>query len=150
MPRDEVVAAYCRYFDTLSPASLSVLDRYFAPGARFCDPFNDVRGIPAIRRVFEHMFATTVTPRFSVKEWVRSGERVYLYWDFEFALKGKGAQPMRVEGVSRVCFNEEGLVSEHVDYWDPAAQLYEHLPWIGRLFAALRRRLTAPQECAYG
>jgi ketosteroid isomerase-like protein len=144
MPRDEVVAAYCRYFETLAPSSLMALDRYFAPQARFCDPFNDVRGIDAIRRVFEHMYATTESPRFAVKEWVRQGDIVYLQWRFDFTLKGKLARPLTIHGLSRVRFNDDGLVSEHVDYWDPAGQLYQRLPWIGRLFAGLRRRLAAP------
>jgi steroid delta-isomerase len=75
---------------------------------------------------------------------MRRGDVAYLQWRFDFAFKRKGGQPLSIEGVSRVCFDGEGRVSEHVDYWDPAAQLYEHLPWLGRLFAVLRRRLAAP------
>jgi len=45
-------------FETLSPAAVEALDALYAPDARFKDPFNDVRGLPEIQRIFRHMYVS--------------------------------------------------------------------------------------------
>jgi steroid delta-isomerase len=141
MKRDHV-QRYIEAFERLSPSTLQPLEDCFAEQAHFVDPFNDVRGKASIRRVFEHMFATCEDPGFEVEERLGDDTLVYLRWQFVF---GKAASRRRVQGVSRVQFTSDGLVSEHCDYWDPASQLYEKLPLLGRLLRALRNRLAAPQ-----
>lgn len=136
------VQRYIEAFEHLTPSTLQPLEDCFAEGARFVDPFNDVRGRSSIRRVFEHMFASCEEPRFEVQECLGDGALIYLRWHFSF---GKAASRRLVQGVSRVQFTSDGLVSEHHDYWDPASQLYETLPLLGGLFRALRHRLAAPQ-----
>ena len=53
-----VVALY----ETLVPADLPALRGVYADDARFKDPFNAVQGVPAIARIFGHMFATLGEP----------------------------------------------------------------------------------------
>ena len=134
------VQRYIDVFEHLTPSTLQPLEDCFADDARFVDPFNDVKGRPKIRAVFEHMFASCEDPRFAVDECLVDDKLAYLRWQFSF---GSPASRRRVEGVSRVQFLPDGQVVEHRDYWDPAAQLYEKLPLLGGLFRALRRRLSA-------
>lgn len=135
------VQHYIDCFERLTPATLGVLMQCFAERARFVDPFNDVSGRLAIAAVFEHMFATCDNPRFQVDEQVGDDRRCYLRWTFNFA---SGSKRRAIEGVSRVLFDDQGRVLEHIDYWDPARQLYETIPLLGPLLRALRRRLSAP------
>ena len=62
-----------RFYETLTPAALDGLGQLYAPDARFKDPFNEVVGIAAIRRIFAHMFATTEAPRFEVTDCIEQG-----------------------------------------------------------------------------
>ena len=73
------------FFETLTPATLPALASVYSDDARFVDPFNDVTGLPAIRAVFDHMFATLDEPRFEVIEAVTEGEQCFLVWNFTFA-----------------------------------------------------------------
>ena len=134
------VQRYIQAFEHLSPATLGPLEDCFAERARFVDPFNDVHGRPAIRGVFEHMFASCKDPRFGVDECVGDDNLIYLRWQFSF---GDASARRVVHGVSRVQFADNGLVTEHRDSWDPASQLYEKIPFLGGLFRALRNRLAA-------
>lgn len=134
------VQRYIDVFEHLTPSTLQPLEDCFAEDARFVDPFNDVQGRPAIRAVFEHMFANCEDPRFAVDECLVDNNLAYLRWQFSF---GNPASRRRIEGVSRVQFLPDGRVIEHCDYWDPASQLYENLPLLGNLFRALRKRLAA-------
>ena len=136
------VQRYIEAFEHLTPSTLQPLEGCFTKRARFVDPFNDVRGKSPIRCVFEHMFTSCEDPKFGVEESLGDDTLVYLRWHFSF---GKAASRRRVQGVSRVQFTSDSLVSEHRDYWDPASQLYDKLPVLGKLFRALRNRLTALQ-----
>ena len=113
-------------------------DAVFAPEARFRDPFNDVKGIAAIQRVFRHMYEQCDNPRFEVVEFVERPRLAYLHWLFRFS---RGEVNYEVAGVSRVEFDDEGRVVSHIDYWDPT-QLYDRLPLIGRAMRWLRGRLS--------
>jgi steroid delta-isomerase len=89
-----------RFYETLTPAALPGLDQLYAPDARFKDPFNEVAGTAAIRRIFAHMFATTEAPRFEVTDCIEQGEQAMLGWAFHFALRGRHARRC---AVSRIC-----------------------------------------------
>ncbi|OIN92508.1 MAG: isomerase [Comamonadaceae bacterium CG1_02_60_18] len=137
------VAALVRYFEALSPASLAQLGDYYAPDARFKDPFNDVTGVAAIRRIFEHMFDKLEAPRFVVTAQVQQGPQCFLTWDFFFGFKSY--QPGVVQcicGATHLVLSDAGLVTLHRDYWDAAEELYEKLPLVGGALRWLKRRLA--------
>lgn len=140
---NERVQTYAGFFATLSPQSLDRLDALFAPDARFKDPFNDVTGVPAIRAVFEHMYRVCPAPAFEVGEWALTGRIAFIRWRFTDGPVAGRSMALDVDGMSRVVFDEAGRVVEHVDYWDPAAALYERIPVFGALLRALRRKLSA-------
>lgn len=137
---DKFIREYIQFFETLSPQSLGNIERFFATDAVFQDPFNRVQGTGAIRHVFEHMFATCESPRFSVTEQVSSETVAYLRWIFEFGPQNKRRS---IEGVSRVSVNPAGQITEHIDYWDPARQLYESVPLLGFVLRKFRQRLSS-------
>lgn len=136
------VQHYVEFFENLSPERLDRLDDIFSGSARFKDPFNEVRGVEAIRRVFDDMYERCDEPRFRVNDVACDGDTCFLGWTFEFQRGGRGTT---ITGVSRVRFDTAGLAVEHIDYWDPAGQLYEGIPLIGGILKALRRRLSAVQ-----
>ena len=139
---DPRLARLVVFYQTLSPASLASLGVLYAEQARFIDPFNDVTGIAAIRRVFEHMYATLEAPRFEVLEAVGEGALGFLTWRFMFKRQG-GRIDHCVHGVTRLRFDADGRVLLHHDHWDPARQLYEGVPLLGAALRWLRRRLSA-------
>lgn len=142
MDLDAAAARYAAFFDTLSRQRLSQLDALFAPDAHFRDPFNDVRGMVAIRHVFDHMYATIERPRFAVLHRATAGDVAYLKWRFTGALRGR---QIEFVGLSEVRFNPQGLVTEHLDYWDAGAVVYERVPILGALVRVVRRRLSATE-----
>ena len=128
-----------RFYETLTPAALDGLGQLYAPDARFKDPFNEVVGIAAIRRIFAHMFATTEAPRFEVTDRIEQGGQAMLGWTVHFALRGRA---LAVRGVTHLRFDAEGRVTLHRDYWDAAEELYEKLPVVGGLMRLIKRRLA--------
>lgn len=132
------------YFENLAPDNLAQLKDYYAPQARFKDPFNDVTGLPEIRRIFEHMFVALIRPRFVVTQHICQSEQCFLTWEFRFEFRGfhKGKEQV-ILGASHLVLDEHGLVVLHRDYWDAAEELYEKLPWVGGLMRWLKRRANS-------
>lgn len=130
-------------YEDLSPELLPQLAQCYASGARFKDPFNDIQGVPAIVRVFEHMFASMEEPRFVVTQRIVQGEQAFLVWEFYFRLRHKRLRSEQfIRGSSHLQFDAQGLVVLHRDYWDTAEELYEKLPVLGWLMRWLRRQMT--------
>ena len=137
-PAADRVAAF---FETLQPADLERLADLYGPEARFQDPFNDVRGVPAIRHIFEHMFVNLHEPRFVVTERLVQGAQAVLVWEFHFRFKTvRPGEAQCIRGASHLRFDDAGLVMLHRDYWDAAEELYEKLPVVGGVMRWLKRR----------
>ena len=131
-------------YEQLSPAHLSALDVYYAPDAHFKDPFNDVRGVPAIAQIFAHMFATLDQPRFTVTQHIVQGDQAFLGWEFRFRMRRWRPQVEQcIHGATLVRFDVQGRVMLHRDYWDAAQELYEKLPILGGLMRWLRKSASA-------
>jgi steroid delta-isomerase len=140
-PPAAAFAAYCALFANLRPSDLARFDAIYAPGARFKDPFNDVRGVPAIRAVFAHMYAAVLAPRFEILERGLDGDVGLVRWRFHYAERSGTTRSF--DGVSRVSFDAQGRVTEHLDYWDPVEAVWTRVPVLGALLRLLGRRLAA-------
>ncbi len=140
---DPRVARVIAAFESLRPGDVARLAELYTEEARFKDPFNEVQGHAALRRVFEHMFATLEEPRFVVTEALVQGERCFLVWRFLFRFRRWSREPQEVRGGSHLVFAPDGRIALHRDYWDAAEELYEKLPGLGAVMRWLRRRATA-------
>lgn len=137
------VAQIVRFFETLTPQNVAQLGQFYAPQARFTDPFNDVVGVAAITHIFEHMFVSLLQPRFVVTQQVLQGSQCFLTWEFRFYFKGyKAGQEQVILGASHLVLSSAGLITTHRDYWDAAQELYEKLPVLGSLMQWLKRRVN--------
>lgn len=130
---------YRRFLETLTLATLDGLRDQVTADVRFKDPFNDVRGADAMKRVFRHMFEAVDDIRFLVRHVMAEDDLCLMEWRFEGTLDGK---PWGFDGMSKIRFAANGRVAEHIDHWDAAGSFYERLPVIGWLLAWLRRRLA--------
>ena len=128
------------FFESLTPQNLDRFPEFYAADAWFKDPFNEVRGVDAVRHIFEHMFRQVESPRFVVTDRLAEGERAMLVWEFHFQ---RQREPHIIRGTSHLHFDAEGRVLSHRDYWDAAEELYMTLPLIGWLMRRLRRALSA-------
>ncbi len=137
-------AQIAHYFETLTPQSVSVLKDHYSASARFKDPFNDVTGVPAIEKIFEHMFASLHQPHFVITGQVVDGHQAFLTWEFRFHFKRFDTQtPQVVLGTSHLVLDARGCISLHRDYWDAAEELYEKLPGVGLLMRWLKKRANS-------
>jgi len=140
----DAVARIEVFFSALGPSDLSRLGDFYTPDACFKDPFNEVRGVAAIQRIFQHMFEALDAPRFVITRRVVDGDQCFLVWEFRFGFKNfhKGVEQV-VHGGSHLLLAPDGRIQSHRDYWDAAEELYEKLPVVGGLMRWLKRRANS-------
>ena len=117
MKIDELI----NFYHALAPESIAHFADFYSADAYFKDPFNEVRGLAPIQRIFSHMFKQVAEPRFVVTGQVVDAHGAMLIWEFSFRVKlwGKGeTQIMR--GVSHLKFAADGKVNYHRDTGTPA------------------------------
>ena len=139
----DALARLKSYWETVSRERLADLGSVYAPEAYFRDPFNEVRGLGELARIFGHMYDTLEEPRFTITETILEGDRAVLIWDFDFRVKAwKPDVVQRIHGLSVVRFGADGRVTWHRDYWDAAGELYAKLPLVGPLMRYLARKMA--------
>ncbi len=136
------LAAYARFYETLTPARVAFLRDLAASDVRFKDPFNDVRGVEAMIAAISSMYKHG-TPRFEVIDRaIGEAGAGYLLWRCSIVPEGLGSG-WTFEGMSAVRFDADGRVVEHIDHWDAAEQFFARLPLFGTLLRLVRRGLAA-------
>jgi steroid Delta-isomerase len=135
------VARLVDFFEHLTPERVQQLGDIYSPNVWFKDPFNEVRGLPEVQRIFGHMFVVLEQPRFVVTDSIVGDGQCFLTWNFEFHLKRFDRATLQtIRGASHLKFTADGLIDFHRDYWDAAEELYEKLPVLGTLMRWLKRR----------
>ena len=137
------VDALVAFYETLSAASVARLPEFYAQDAAFKDPFNEVRGVDAIARIFRHMFIQVAEPRFVVTGRFTGDDGAMLLWEFYFRTHGPLAQALCLRGATHLRFDAAGHVILHRDYWDAAEELYAKLPVLGLFMRGLQRLARA-------
>jgi hypothetical protein len=144
MPTAQAVERVVQFFETLQPSTLVQIPSIYSDGVYFKDPFNEVRGLPAMQQIFAHMYVALAQPRFVVTERVVQGNQCFLVWDFKFRFKRfDTSTEQTVRGTSHLRFAPDGRVHYHRDYWDAAEELYEKLPVLRHIMRWLKRRANS-------
>ena len=134
-------AEVAAYFETLTPARVADLGQFYAPQARFKDPFNEVQGVHEVKRIFEHMYVALEAPHFVITGSMVDGAQAFLTWDFKFTFRRFDTQNLQtIRGGTHLQYDLNGLITVHRDYWDAAEELYEKLPVLGGVMRWLKAR----------
>jgi len=136
-PRSDPDPALSRYLDFWRAPNPERVAEVFSEDARFCDPFNDVRGHADIRAVLSH--AGKACPQAEVTVWRAQrldDHAALLHWRYQ-------CKPgLAFTGLSMLRFAADGRIAEHEDFWDSGTQFYARLPGLGLLIGGIRRLLT--------
>jgi len=140
---DAKARLYGTFFETIKPETIENVRPLVSDDVRFKDPFNDVRGYDKLLKILAKMFEDADDVAFTMREQAGEGRVYFLRWHFACRPKSRFLKGnWQVDGISVITFNEDGLITEHVDYWDAAEQLYDHLPVVGSLLRFVRRPLV--------
>ena len=123
-----IVKNYIKLFNNLTPETINDFDKLISKEIIFVDPFNNIQGVDAFKRIFYHMFENIKKPKFLILDYSIKKQRVYLKWKMTFIAFNS---LQTIEGMSELQLNDVGKVISHIDYWDSLNGLFVKIPLIG-------------------
>ena len=129
--KKSLVKNYINLFANLSPENIDEFDDLISEDIVFMDPFNNVKGVNAFKKIFYHMFENVQDPKFLILDYSINKKRVFLKWKMTF-FAFKSLQT--IEGMSELVLNDSGKVASHIDYWDSLNGIFIKIPFIGYFY----------------
>lgn len=124
----------------LDRATIDRIDTLYAPDVRFADPFVQLDGIDALKRYLRHSYDGVAQVEFDFEPPLLGEGEAAVRWLLSFRHpRLKGGDLIEVPGITHLYFGDK--VTQHVDYYDAGALLYENVPLIGGAVRLLKRRL---------
>ena len=120
-----------------------LLPETYAEDVWFNDTLKTIKGRDTLGHYLAESAAAVENCRVEIEEITRTAHDEHLLrWRMMIRFKKlrRGVDTWSI-GLSHLRFNADGLVVYHQDYWNAADGLYEHVPLLGSLIRALKRRL---------
>ena len=132
------------FFATLAPDKVErLLDVTYAPDVWFNDTLKEIEGRDALHGYLKHSAEAVDACRVEVHEVIDNGAGDYYFrWSMMIRFKRfkKGEDTWSI-GISHIRFDAQGRVVLHQDFWNAADGLFQHVPVLGALIRAIKRRL---------
>ena len=102
----------------------------YADNVWFNDSLKTLYGRTAVKDYFLKTLEHVEVFQTVVEDVARSGSNYYVRWTMDVQFKGS-KETIRTIGISHLCFDRNGHVILHQDFWDSASGFFQHLPVIG-------------------
>jgi len=143
---DEEKAAIERFKDLFSVWTqenvLAKIRNLYAENVCYFDPFKELNDVAGIEAHFVRLLEPVESCTLEFQDVAVSGGDYYFRWVMEAKYKTfKKGQVFRSNGITHIRFDETGKVVFHMDYWDSASGLLEHIPLLGGLIKFIKGRV---------
>lgn len=127
-------------YGELGTDNLEALRQVYHPDIEFSDPLHSLKGLEELLDYFQGLYQQLVSCDFTIDHVIEHQGEAAVYWTMVFRHKQLNAcQPIEVQGHSRLSARDNKVIY-HRDYLDVGAMLYEHLPLLGSVIRAVKRR----------
>lgn len=135
---------FAAFFSSFTADRLErLLPATYAADVYFNDTLKTVRGRDALAHYLAESAAAVEACRVEILDTTRNAHGEYLVrWKMMIRFKRfrRGVDTWSL-GMSHLRFDAQGLVVYHQDYWNAADGLYEHIPLLGGMIRAIKKRL---------
>ncbi len=127
------VAGFAALYADLSPDNVRARVRsVYADNAWFNDTIATETGIDTIEHYLLKTAQGSQSVRATVEDVAVSGSDCYVRWRMEVRTKNLASgRTIATKGMSQLRFDADGKIVFHQDFWNPAAGIYQHLPFLG-------------------
>lgn len=140
----QALARFAEFFSSLASDRVKALvPETYAEDVYFNDTLKAIEGRDALAHYLRESAEAVEACRVEIHETTRTEHGEHLVrWSMMIRFKKfrRGVDTWSI-GMSHLRFDASGHVVYHQDYWNAADGLFQHIPLIGTLIAAVKRRL---------
>ncbi|MDN3651929.1 nuclear transport factor 2 family protein [Thalassotalea ponticola] len=131
---------FIQVYESLGVDNLENLNDIYDTDVAFEDPMHKVQGFDNLQHYFDALYTNLSECRFTIDNVIANQDQAALYWHMVYTHpKLNGGKPVSVEGHSHLKAANDKVIY-HRDYVDVGAMLYEHIPVVGRMIKAIKKR----------
>lgn len=139
---EDDVDHFLKIYQQLNGTNLHLLKEIYTTDVHFIDPAHELHGLDSLTAYFKSLYENVSHVAFEFGEICRQQNSAFVSWQMQLQHpRLNGNRTIVVPGVSLIHFTQENKVCFHRDFFDLGAMLYEQLPLLGRIVAAIKRRL---------
>lgn len=137
----DVVTRFKRTWNEIDAGNTSSLADLYHANCVFTDPVHRVEGLEALEAYCRNLYENVTHCRFRFANAVIGPDRAALPWVMELRMTSfRKGELIEIEGISHIEFDAK--IRVHRDYFDLGDLVYEHVPVLGALVRAIKRRLA--------
>ncbi len=138
---NEIVARFERTWNEVDAANTASLAALYHEDCVFSDPVHEVRGLAALEDYCRNLYENVSHCRFRFEEAVASSDRAAIPWTMELRMTSfRKGELIELPGISHIEFDDK--IRRHRDFFDLGDLVYEHIPLLGVVVRAVKRRLA--------
>lgn len=128
---------YQTWLESLSPTNLNQpLQQLFNHQVYFKDPFNELRGLSDLQKLYNHKFSKLKDVEYRVHQKAGVDKTGYIEWRMYYQQAGKSHQ---INGLTKILLNDDQQIIVAIDYWDPLEFVYANNPVINGIIKLTSR-----------
>ena len=135
---DDTISRYWALWENLTDESVEEYRNLATPDVRFRDPLTDSKGIDAVIASFHKFFRDLDEIQFRVKTYAVDGPVVFSHWVMICRIRKLPKRLWEIDAVSKIIFDENGKVIDHIDYWDTSPMI-ESVPVLGKVVTLIKK-----------
>lgn len=137
-PKEKIIY----FFENLSQEKMNLVDDFYHPQVNFIDPVGTIEGAEKIKSYYANMYKNVKSIKFDFSEFQESGKNVVAIWKMTLVTeKLNSGDPIVVDGVSVIKFDENAMAIYHRDYFDMGAFIYENIPVVGYVIRKIKTNM---------
>lgn len=134
--------SFINIYQQLATDNLDLLREVYHKDINFIDPMHEINGYDDLMTYFESLYTNLISCEFSINEVIEGTNTAAVYWQMTYAHpKLNSGEVVKVTGHSHLKAADEKIIY-HRDYLDIGAMLYEHIPLVGKVVKAIKKRAT--------
>lgn len=140
-PSLALLARFREFYDQFSAAWIPRLGELYGERFEFRDPFHTiVDDRPLLEGYFARVLKLPET-RFITEDQALGNDGAYVRWRWVYRLRASAPQ-REIAGVTHLRATDDGnRLTVHRDLFDAAEAVYEHIPVVGALIRAVKKRI---------
>ncbi|WP_165311714.1 nuclear transport factor 2 family protein [Vibrio ziniensis] len=135
------IQVVAQFYQKLDKSNLHLLAEVYHHDVVFEDAAHRIEGLALLEDYFHSLYENVERCQFTIHTMHQADGDGFLAWTMHLQHpKLSGGKQIDVRGMTHLQFSEHKVIY-HRDYFDLGEMLYEHLPLLGGLIRAIKRRL---------